>query len=91
MTKPRLKLFTDRVLVAVTPAVTVSKGGIHIPEIAQTIHTRQGIVAATGPKVRDICDGVKVLLPEFGGQAITFEGKEYLLFAESELMAVFLK
>ena len=89
MTKPRLKLLTDRVLVLETKAPEVSKGGILIPEIAREPRSRQGKVVATGPKVRDICDGVTVLLPEFGGQLITFDGTDYLLFAESELMAVF--
>lgn len=87
--RPNLKLLTDRVLVLETKVPQVSKGGLHIPEIARELRSCQGTVVATGPKVRDICDGVKVLLPEFGGQIITFEGTDYLLFAESELMAVF--
>ena len=34
-------------------------------------------------------EGDKVLLPDFGGNKITFESKEYFLYRDTDLLGVF--
>merc|ERR1711953_1563191 len=89
----------DRVLVQRAEAVTKSKGGILIPEKAQS-KVLEGTVVAAGPGMRNadgkhvamgIEVGDKILLPEYGGTKITLEEKEYTLFREADIVAKFAK
>ncbi len=90
-----LPLF-DRVLVQRAEAATKSKGGILIPEKAQS-KVREAVVVAAGPGARNeqtgasmpmsVAVGDKVLLPEFGGAKVELGDKEYFLFKEAELVA----
>ena len=73
----------DRVLVQRVAQETQSKGGVLIPETAQTrVHT--GTVVAVGPGARNdqgsvipnaAVVGDKVMLPEFGGTKVTLENE----------------
>lgn len=77
-------------------ALTTSKGGIVIPETAQS-KVSQGTVVAVGPGARNkdgdlvpvsLSVGDKVLLPEFGGTKVKLdEDKEYHLFRENDILA----
>ena len=90
-----LPLF-DRVLVQRAEAATKSKGGIIIPEKAQSA-AREGVVVAAGPGARceqtgnnikmAVAVGDTVVLPEFGGSKIEIENNEYLLYRENEIVA----
>eukprot|EP00088_Acartia_fossae_P004737 TRINITY_DN12041_c0_g1_i1.p3 TRINITY_DN12041_c0_g1~~TRINITY_DN12041_c0_g1_i1.p3 ORF type:complete len:105 (-),score=42.78 TRINITY_DN12041_c0_g1_i1:656-970(-) len=85
----------DRVLVQRLAAETKSKGGILIPEKAQT-KGLEATVMAVGPGVRTeagnhlpmaVQVGDKVLLPEFGGAKIEMEGTEFQIFREADIVA----
>lgn len=86
----------DRVLIQRAEALTKSKGGIVIPEAAQS-KVSQGTVIAVGPGARNkdgelvpvsLSVGDKVLLPEFGGTKVKLdEEKEYHLFRENDILA----
>jgi len=89
----------DRILVQRAEAVTKSKGGILIPEKAQS-KVLEGTVVAAGPGMRNaegnhvpmgIEVGDTVLLPEYGGTKITLEDKDYTLFRENDIVAKFAK
>lgn len=77
-------------------ALTQTKGGIVIPEAAQS-KVSQGTVIAVGPGGRDkagelipisLTAGDKVLLPEYGGAKVKLDdNKEYHLFRESDILA----
>merc|ERR1712195_257879 len=78
----------DRVLVERLIPNTKSAGGILLPEAAQT-KINEGIVIAVGSGSRctagnlipmNVGVGDKVMLPEWGGNAIKVEEKEYFLF-----------
>merc|ERR1712107_399368 len=84
-----------RVLVQRLAAETKSKGGILIPEKAQT-KGLEATVVAVGPGARTeagshlpmaVAVGDKVLLPEFGGAKIEMDGTEFHLFRESDIVA----
>lgn len=89
----------DRVLVQRVEAATKTKGGILIPEKAQS-KVLEGTVVAAGPGARSsdgktipnsLAVGDRVLLPEFGGAKIELDDKEYTLFREVDIVAKFAK
>jgi len=83
------------VLIQRSEALTKTAGGIVIPEKAQA-KVLQGTVVAAGPGARNqngehmplaVKAGDTVLLPEYGGQKVELENKEYHLFRESDILA----
>ncbi|XP_063702036.1 10 kDa heat shock protein, mitochondrial [Culicoides brevitarsis] len=85
----------DRVLVQRFEAVTKTKGGIVIPEKAQS-KVLHATVVAVGPGARNkngdhippaIQAGDKVLLPEYGGTKVEVDNQELHLFRESDILA----
>ncbi|XP_015601248.1 10 kDa heat shock protein, mitochondrial [Cephus cinctus] len=92
----RLIPLFDRVLIQKAEALSKTKGGIVIPEKAQS-KVLQGTVVAVGPGSRNdkgehvplsIKVGDTVLLPEYGGTKVQLEeNKEYHLFRESDILA----
>ncbi|KAF4526687.1 hypothetical protein B566_EDAN010116 [Ephemera danica] len=93
--KKLLPLF-DRILIRRAEAVTKTKGGIVIPEKAQS-KVLHGTVVAIGPGARNekgehipltVKVGDQVLLPEYGGTKVELEeNKEYHLFRETDILA----
>ncbi|KAK2146455.1 hypothetical protein LSH36_606g01063 [Paralvinella palmiformis] len=87
----------DRVLVQRFAAETKTKGGVLIPEKAQSKVLSAKVVAiGTGgrnekgdtvpPQVKV---GDKVLLPEFGGTKVVIDDEELHLFRESDILGKF--
>jgi len=86
----------DRVLVQRVAAETKTKGGLFIPEAAQS-KALEGTVVAVGPGAREQATGAtlpmsvkvgdRVLLPEFGGSKLEMEGEEFQVFRESDIVA----
>ena len=69
----------------------------HSPTPPHPPQLNEGKVVAVGPGRRlangdlvtpGVKEGDKVLLPEFGGQPIKLQDKEYSLFREDELLGV---
>lgn len=97
MATRRLIPLLDRVLVQRAEALTKTKGGIVLPEKAQS-KVLEGTVIAVGPGARNaqtgqhvalgVSVGEKVLLPEYGGTKVDLgDTKEYHLFRESDILA----
>jgi len=91
----RIMPLFDRVLVQRIAAETKSKGGILIPEKAQS-KGLEATVVAVGPGARNeagthipmaVSVGDRVLLPEFGGAKVEMEGVELQLFREMDIVA----
>merc|ERR1711994_538021 len=85
----------DRVLIQRAAAETKTKGGLLIPEKAQS-KNNEGTIVAVGPGARtdagetvpmSVTVGDKVLLPEFGGSKIEVDGEEFQMFRETDLVA----
>ena len=92
----KVKPLADRVMVEPAPAEEVSSGGIILPDTAQE-KPQQGTVAATGHgKVSDsgtavameVKKGDKVLYGKYSGTEFSYEGKDYLIMRESDILAV---
>ena len=91
-----LKPLSDRVVVEPAPAEDKSAGGIILPDTAQE-KPQQGLVVAVGPgKVSDsgslvemtVKKGDKVLYGKYSGSEVTFDGVEYVIMRESDILAV---
>ena len=92
----KLKPLSDRVVVEPAPAEEVSTGGIILPDTAQE-KPQQGTVVAVGPgKISDagsaiamnLKKGDKILYGKYSGTEFTFEGTEYLIMRESDILAI---
>ena len=91
-----LKPLADRVVVEPAPAEDKSAGGIILPDTAQE-KPQQGTVVAVGPgKVSDsgslvemtVKKGDKVLYGKYSGSEVTFDGVDYVIMRESDILAV---
>ena len=89
-----MKPIADRVIVKPAPADEKTKGGIIIPDTAKE-KPQRGEVIAVGPgktgkdahsmtvQVGDI-----VLYGKYSGQEITYEGNDYLIMREDEILVI---
>ncbi len=84
----------DRVLVERFAKETTTKGGIVLPDQSGG-KMLNATVIAVGPGLRNpkgavvecsVKPGDKVLLPEYGGNKIEIDKKEYYLFRDSDIL-----
>ena len=93
----KLKPLADRVLVEPsTVEESTSSGGIIIPDTAKE-KPQEGKVAAIGPGKTDengkpikmnVKVGDKVLYSKYGGTELKYDGIEYLIMSESDILAI---
>jgi len=92
----KVKPLNDRVLVKRTEELTVTKGGIVIPDTAKE-KPIEGKVVAVGPgkmseqgqrMALQVKAGDKVLFGKYSGTEIKGEGEEYLMMREEDILAI---
>ena len=81
----------DRVIVKAAAAEEKTAGGIIIPDTAKE-KPQRGIVIAAGPGKKDepmtVKSGDTILYGKYAGTEVTFEGQDYLIMRESDILAV---
>jgi chaperonin GroES len=82
----------DRILVSKTKPEQMSAGGIIIPSIAIN-DAKTGVVIAVGPKISDndsslLRPGQLVEFGEYAGTVIKYDGKEYLIMREADILCI---
>ena len=86
----------DRVLVRRLIPQTKTAGGLLLPEASQG-KLNQGVVMRVGAGGRDkdgktiapmVKEGDKVLLPEYGGNALKLGEEEFTLYREQDILGV---
>ena len=91
MTKLKIKPLADRVLIEPAKAETTTDSGIIIPDTAQE-KPQKGIVVAAGNGTKDhemsVKIGDQVLYGKYSGTELKFEGTDYLMMRESDLLAI---
>tara|TARA_Y100000991_G_scaffold211596_1_gene194390 strand:+ start:389 stop:667 length:279 start_codon:yes stop_codon:yes gene_type:complete len=91
MAKLKIKPLADRVLIEPAEAETTTVSGIIIPDTAQE-KPQKGIVVAVGNGTKDhemsVKIGDKVLYGKYSGTELKFEGNDYLIMRESDLLAI---
>lgn len=91
MSKMKMKPISDRVVVKVAPAEETTKGGIIIPDTAKEKPQKGEIVAVGSGKDGNLMTvqvGDTVLFGKYAGQKIEFEGEEYLIMREDEILVI---
>jgi chaperonin GroES len=86
----------DRIIVQRLEEGEQHIGGIIIPDTAKEKPQQGTVIAAGNGKVNDdgkrvpldIKAGDRILFGKYAGQEITFEGEEYLIMKEDEVLAV---
>lgn len=81
----------DRVIVKPAPAEEKTAGGIIIPDTAKE-KPQRGTVMAAGPGKKDepmtVKAGDTILYGKYAGTEVSFEGEDYLIMRESDILAV---
>ena len=91
MSKLNIKPLADRVLVEPLPAETTTASGLIIPDSAKE-KQQKGTVLAVGPGTKDnpmtVSVGDTVLFGKYAGTELVFDGTEYLIMRESDILAI---
>ena len=86
-----IKPLSDRVLIEPAAAEETTSSGIIIPDTAQE-KPQRGVVVAVGPGKKDEPTTVKVgdsvLYGKYSGTELKYEGKDYLIMSEKDILAV---
>ena len=86
-----IKPLADRVIVEAAPAEQKTAGGIIIPDTAKE-KPQKGTVVAVGAGKKDEPMTVKVgdivLYGKYAGTEIDYDGKDYLIMKESDILAI---
>jgi chaperonin GroES len=85
------KPINDRVVVKPAPAEEKTKGGIIIPDTAKE-KPQRGEVIAVGPGKEGnkltVKNGDVVLYGKYAGQELSYEGEDYLIMREDDILVV---
>ena len=90
-----IKPLADRVVVKMTEAEEVSKGGIILaaasqekPSVAEVVAVGQGGVVDGHEIKMELKVGDKVLLSKYSGTEVKLDGVEYTIVRQSDVLAV---
>ena len=90
--KVNIKPLADRVLVEPMQAETKTASGIIIPDNAKE-KPQKAVVVAVGNGIKDnpmtVKAGDHVLYGKYSGTELKFEGKDYLILSEKDILAIF--
>ncbi|MCB9081917.1 MAG: co-chaperone GroES [Lewinellaceae bacterium] len=86
-----MRPINDRVVVKPAPAEEKTKGGIIIPDTAKE-KPQRGEVVAVGPgkegNLMTVAVGDVVLYGKYAGQQIQWEGDDYLIMREDDILVI---
>ena len=86
-----MKPIADRVIIKPAAAEEKTKGGLIIPDTAKE-KPQRGEVIAVGPgkdgNLMTVSVGDMVLYGKYSGQEITYEGNDYLIMREEEILVI---
>ena len=86
-----MKPINDRVVVKPADAEEKTAGGIILPDTAKE-KPQKGIVVAVGPgkegNKMTVKKGDTVLYGKYAGQEISYEGKDYLIMREDDILVI---
>ncbi len=86
-----IKPLADRVLIKPAPAEEKTQSGIIIPDTAKE-KPQKGSVVAVGPGTKDekltVKVGDVVLYGKYSGTELQFDGEDYLIMKESDILAI---
>ncbi|QFQ03056.1 10 kDa chaperonin [Corynebacterium urogenitale] len=95
MANVNIKPLEDRVLVQIVEAETTTASGLVIPDSAKE-KPQEATVIAVGPGrisneeriPMDVKEGDTVVFSKYGGTELKYNGEEYLLLSQRDILAV---
>jgi chaperonin GroES len=91
MSEIKLKPLRDRVIIKPMEAEDKTASGIIIPDSAKE-KPQRGTVVAVGPGKKDekteLKVGDSVLYGKYSGTELNYDGKDYLMMKQSDIMAI---
>jgi chaperonin GroES len=91
MTKLNIIPLADRVIIHQAEAETTTSSGIIIPDTAQE-KPQKGTVIAVGKGTKEhpitLKVGNSVLYSKYAGTELNYEGEDYLIMKESDILAI---
>jgi chaperonin GroES len=91
MSEVKIKPLADRVLIKPEEAEDKTASGIIIPDSAKE-KPQRGTVIAAGPGTKDekmeVKVGDSVLYGKYSGTELNFDGKDYLIMKQSDILAI---
>ena len=91
MSDLKIKPLADRVVIQPDAAEETTSSGIIIPDTAQE-KPQKGKVVAVGPGTKEVDMEVKagdtVLYGKYSGTELQFDGNDYLIMRQSDILAV---
>ncbi|RME16666.1 MAG: co-chaperone GroES [Bdellovibrio sp.] len=96
MAQPNVRPLHDRILVRRLKEDTKTAGGIIIPDTAQEKPQKGEVVAAGKGRITEdgkqvpleVKAGDKVLFSKYAGTELKFEGEEYLMMREDDVLGI---
>ena len=91
MSEVKIRPLADRVLVMPLADETKTASGLIIPDTAQEKPQRGKVVAGGGGKKDEpitVAVGDEVLYGKYAGTELKFEGSDYLIMRESDILAI---
>lgn len=90
-----IKPLADRVIIKALPMEEKTKSGIIMPDTAKE-KPQEGEVVAVGPGkmekgarvALDVKTGDRVIYSKYAGTEVKFDGEEYLILKESDILAI---
>jgi chaperonin GroES len=87
----QIKPLSDRVLIEPIAAETITASGIHIPDTIKE-KPQKGTVVAVGNGKKDepltVQVGDTVLYGKYAGTDLKYDGKDYLIMREEDILAI---
>ena len=92
----KVKPLADRVLVEAAAAEETTKGGIIIPDTAKEKPQRGKVVAVGSGRVAEdgkvtplsVKAGDEILYGKYSGTELSYDGKDYLIMREEDVLAI---
>jgi chaperonin GroES len=91
MSNTKITPLADRVIIKQSDAETTTTSGIIIPDTAQE-KPQKGIVQSVGKGTKEnpitLKVGDTVLYSKYGGTELQFQGEDFLIMRESDILAI---
>ena len=85
--KINFKPLKERVFVSYSEEQERTSGGLYIPDAAKE-KPQRGRIEAIGSEVKGVKAGDEVLFDKYSGSKISFEGTDYLILKEDDILGV---
>lgn len=85
--KVSFKPLKERVFVSYSEEQERTSGGLYIPDAAKE-KPQRGKVEAVGSEVKSVKVGDEILFDKYSGSKISFDGADYLIVKEDEILGV---